>query len=141
MGIAIFLSNLMFTALVNDAVRVAGAVAIAAVLFWQGRELRQWIPAQAGRIFGTIGVVILPLVAGTGILILINQPAPPTLSFTSARLSEASLGIFAVIGALTRGGSPSNAGRSFRLWWIDGTVALAAVLAVRIAARGISLTP
>ena len=121
------------------ATSLLSTVASAAVLLWQGRQLRRFIPAKAGRIFGTIGVLVVPLVAGTAIIILINQPRPAAFAF--ARMREAALGIFAVAGALTPGGQPSSAGRSFRLWWIDGTIAIAAVLALRIAARGIALTP
>jgi hypothetical protein len=155
-GISIFFGNLLSTAFVGDfsnaasalslptparyAASLTGALASAAILFWQGRELRQWIPRQAGRRFGVIGITVVPIVIGTALIILINQPVPPELSFASARMSEASIGIFAVLGAAT-GQQPSTAGRSFRLWWIDGTCAIAALLAVRIAARGIPFAP
>jgi hypothetical protein len=155
-GIAIFFGNLMSTAFVGDfsaaaaaldmpmaaryAASLAGALVSAAILFWQGRALQHWIPQRAGRIFGVIGVVAVPVVIGTAFIILINQPVPTGASFVFARATEASFGIFTVVGAAT-GQRRSTGGRSFRLWWIDGTLAIAAVLVVRIMARGISLTP
>jgi len=155
-GIATFAGNLMPTAFAGDlstaaaslglppAVRyagsLAGALASAGILFWQGRELQRWIPAKAGRVFGTIGVVVLPVVAGTGIIILVNQPVPAGSSFAFARMSEASFGLFTLLGAAT-GTRAATGGRSFRLWWIDGTLAVAALLVVRLAVRGIPLTP
>jgi hypothetical protein len=155
-GIAMFFGNLMSTAFVGDfssaattlglpmpiryTASLTGAVGGAAVLFWQGRELQRWIPAKAGRVFGVIGVVVLPVVAGTGLIILVNQPMPAGSSFAFARMSEASFGLFTLLGAAT-GTRATTGGRSFRLWWIDGTFAVAALLVVRLAARGIPLTP
>ena len=155
-GIAMFFGNLMSTAFIGDfsaaattlplpmasryAASLLGALAGAAILFWQGRELRRWIPQQSGRIFGVIAVAVLPILIGTAIIILINQPVPTGASFAFARATEASFGIFTVIGAATGPRQPTS-GRSFRLWWMDGTIALAAMLVVRLMVRGIALTP
>ena len=80
----------------------------------------------------------LPLIIlGTAIIILINQPVPACPPFVSSRLSQAGLGMFTLLGAVRPGASA--AGRSFRLWWIDGTIAIAAVLVVRILVFGITL--
>ena len=153
-GIAIFFGNLMSTAFVGDfsgvarwlelpmsaryAISALGASGTAAVMFWLGRQLQQWIPQKAGRAFGVVAVVALPVVAGTALIILINQPVPPELNFTVARISEQSFAVFAVIGAATGARLPAT-GRTFRLWWIDGAIAVAAVLIVRIMVFGVTL--
>jgi hypothetical protein len=155
-GIAIFFGNLMSTAFVGDfsnaatilgvpmSVRyvatIIGAAGSAAVLFWQGRELRRWVPADAGRVFGAIGVTLIPVAIGTGFIILINQPTPPDMGFASARIGEAAFELFAVAGALTTRASAAR--RNFG-WpsWIDAAVLLVAVFAVRIMAAGIPLAP
>jgi heme A synthase len=115
-----------------------GAAGTATVMFWLGRELRQWIPDKSGRAFGVVAVAIVPVVIGTAVVILINQPVPPALNFTAARVSEQAFAIFTVIGAAT-GPRPSTGSRSFRLRWIDGTIAIGATLVVRIMVFGISL--
>jgi hypothetical protein len=155
-GIAMFFGNLMSAAFVGDfsgvsryldlsmpvryALSTAGAVGVAAVMFWLGRQLRLWIPDKSGRVFGVIAVVILPVVIGIGVVTLINRPLPAALNFTTARIGEQSFHIFTVIGATT-GARPAAAGRSFRLRWIDGTIFIAAVLVVRVMALGVHLTP
>lgn len=156
LGVAMFFGNLMSAAFVGDFSGVSrnlalsmparyvlsalGALGAAAVMFWLGRELRSWIPDKPGRAFGIIAVVVLPVVAGTALIILINQPVPAGLNFTAARIGEQSFQIFTVIGAAI-GAKPSAAGRSFRLRWIDGTIFIAAVLAVRLMALGVHLMP
>jgi len=154
-GMAMFSGNLMSTAFAGDfsglaswlelptpalyAISAFGAASTIAVMVWLGRQLRQWIPDTAGTALGLIGVVVAPIVLGTAIIILINQPVPPCPPFLSARLSEALLGIFTLLGA-ARPEAPgtSSAGRSFRLRWIDGTIAIAAALAIRIMVFGIT---
>ena len=153
-GIAMFFGNLMSAAFVGDfsgvsryfelsmpvryALSAAGAAGTAGVMFWLGRQLRQWIPDKSGRVFGVIALVVLPVVVGTAVMIVINQPVPPELNFAAARIGEQSFQIFTLIGAAT-GVRPSSAGRSFRLRWIDGAIFIAAVLVVRIMATGIVL--
>ncbi len=155
-GLAMFFGNLMSAAFVGDFSRASATLGIsmpmrytasavgvagnAAALFWLGRELRHWIPDKAGRVFGVIAVTVVPAVAGTALIVLFNLPVPPSVHFAAARFGEAAFHVFAVIGAAT-GARPSSAGRSFRLRWIDGTIAVAALLVVRIAVLGIHLLP
>ena len=155
-GVAMFFGNLMSAAFVGDfsgvsryfalsmpvryALSGVGALGAAAVMFWLGRQLRPWIPDKSGRIFGVIAVAVLPVVIGTALIVLFNQPVPVAINFTTARIGEQSFQIFTVIGAAT-GVKPSSAGRSFRLRWIDGTLLIAAVLVVRIMALGVRLMP
>jgi hypothetical protein len=152
-GVAMFFGDLMSAAFTGDffgllrwlelpaparyAISAIGAAGTAAVMFWLGRQLREWIPAKAGKTFGVIGVVVAPIILGTAIIILINQPVPACPPFVSSRLSQAGLGMFTLLGAVRPGASA--AGRSFRLWWIDGTIAIVAVLVVRILVFGITL--
>jgi hypothetical protein len=87
-----------------------------------------------------IAVAVLPVVIGTALVVLINLPAPGGWSFVGARAIEAAFAIFAVVGAATGPRQPAG-GRSFRLWWTDGTIALAAMLVVRLMMRGNPLAP
>ena len=84
--------------------------------------------------------MVVPVVFGTAIIVLVNQPVPTGWSFVYARMGEASFAIFTLAGAAT-GPRLSSAGRSFRLWWIDGTIAIAALLVVRILVFGITFRP
>lgn len=126
---------MFFGHLTSLAAAVPGGLASAAILFWQGRELQRWIPKKSGRIFGVIAVTLLPPIVGTGIVILVNLPLRDG-SFVSARAIDAAFGIFAMVGAAT-GARRSTDGRSFRLWWMDGTVALSAALIVRLMVHGL----
>ncbi len=142
-GIAMFFEHLVSTSVASAAsaaFSLACMAASAAILFWQGRELQRWIPRPSGRVFGVIAVAVLPVVLGTTLVILVNLPAPGGWSFVLARATEAAFGIFAVIGAATGPRQP-NGGRSFRLWWTDGTIALAAMLVVRLMMRGNPMAP
>jgi hypothetical protein len=155
-GVAMFFGNLMSAAFVGDfsavsrwlelptaarwALSALGAAGVAAIMFWLGRELRWWIPDKPGRAFGVVAVTVLPVLVGTGVIILINQPVPASLHFTTARISEQSFAVFTVIGAVT-GTRPRVEGRSFRLRWIDGTIMVAAFLVVRIMVFGVHLRP
>jgi hypothetical protein len=151
-GVALFFGSLASTAFAGDfsgaatwmalpmlvryATSALGAAGAAAVLFWQGRELRAWIPDKAGRIFGVISVAVAPVLLGTAIIIVVNQPVPTGWSFVYARLGEAAFGVFTIAGAAT-GPRVSSVGRSFRLRWIDGTILLSALLVVRFMVFGI----
>lgn len=154
-GVSTFFGNLMSTAFVGDfsaaaialrlpmtlryAISLIGALSVAAVHFWAGRELAGWVPAKVGRLVGMLGIIALPGVLGTAGVILVNLPMPP--ASVAAHVAEASFWVFAAIGALvTR--RPSHSGREhLGLRWTDGAVLLLAVLAVRLMVRGIPFVP
>jgi len=155
-GVMGFFGNLMSAAFVGDfsaaAVRLnlppmvryaasaTGAVAMAAVMFATGRELRRRMPGS-GRMTAVLGGIVVPAVVGTAIIIVINQPTLFGPAFATARAAEASFWLFAVFGAVI--GRPDQTVESVRLAlrWIDVVAAAAAVLVVRAAAQGILLTP
>ena len=85
-------------------------------------------------------MTVLPAVVGTVAIIVINQPVPASLNFTTARITEQAFATFTLLGAAT-GARPRVEGRSFRLRWIDGTLMVAAFLVVRIMVFGVHLMP
>jgi hypothetical protein len=103
-----------------------------------GRELRRWIPDRAGRLAGALGVSGLPVIVGTALIILINQPVPAALNFTPARLSEQAVFVFAIIGAAA-GATPAAERLSSTVRWMDGAIALVVVLIVRLMVYGITV--
>lgn len=154
-GVGTFFGNLMSTAFVGDfsavavalqlpasmrvAISVSGLVAVAALHYWAGRELSAWVPAHVGRAMGVTGVVVSPVLLGTGLIILVSQPMSGTTS--GARIGESAFWLFAAAGALlTRPDSRARrAGRP--VGWIDGAAMLIAILAVRLLARGVPFVP
>jgi hypothetical protein len=152
-GIGTFFGNMMSTAFVGDFSGIAitlgpnmtiryvlsavGAIAACAVHFWIGRELIQWAPSGIGRVTAAIGVVVLPVVLGTAIVILVNQPA----ASANVRIAEASLWLFAVVGALTKTPDPGTKREIRLLHWGDMAFTLLAALVVRLMVRGISFEP
>jgi len=156
-GLAIFFGNLMSTAFVGDfsnaaivlelprfmrfAASAAGAIAGAAVLFWQGRELRRSVPHDLGRVAGALGAVGVPVAVGTTLIVAINQPTPADVPFASARIAEASFEIFALLGAMTVRPIAARDVGSSELTWIDVAVLAAVVVPVRVMAQGIALAP
>jgi hypothetical protein len=154
-GVSNFFGNLMSAAFVGDFSNVAvwlgfsppvryiasfiGASSVAAILFATGRELRRWTPHYVGKLTAAVGGVVLPVIAGTAIIILINQPVSIPISFGAARVGESSLWLFALIGILvTRTHLPSDETR-LRLHWADGIVPLAVFVIVGLMVRGIEL--
>jgi hypothetical protein len=154
-SIGTFFGNLMSASFVGDfsaaaealrlpmiarhGITVAGALSVAALHFWAGRELVQWVPARVGRMAGMLGIVALPAVVGTAAVILVNQPMPG--ASVNARVAEAGFWLFAALGALVaRRDAPRGSG-SLALRWADGAAALVAILVVRLMVGGIPFMP
>ena len=115
-----------------------GALGVAGIHFWAGRQVVRTIPARVGSVSAVIGAIAVPVVLGTTCVILVNLPMPP--ASLMARLTEAGFWLFAAVGAF----AARRDTRSVRLMavrWVDGAVIVVAVLAVRFMARGIAFTP
>ena len=154
-GVGTFFGNLMSTSFVGDfsaaaialrlpmrvryAISVIGALSVAAVHFWAGRELARWVPADVGRVVGMLGIIAPPVVLGTTGVILVNLPMPP--ASVAARVAEASFWLCAAVGALVTRRHFDNGTEGLELRWADGAVVLLAVLAVRLMVRGIPFVP
>jgi len=154
-GIGTFCGNLMSAAFVGDfsaiavalglpmavryAIAVVGALSVAALHFWAGCELVRWIPARVGRTAGMLGIVALPVVIGTGAVILVNQPMPS--ASVNARVVEAAVWLFAAVGALVARRPAQSERGSLDLRWADGAAILLAILVVRLTVRGIPFVP
>ena len=150
-GVATLLGNLMSTAFVGDfsalagilrlpmwlrySVSIIGALSVCGFAFLVGREMRQWAPANVGRITATIGMIVIPVIAGTALTLLIYLPMP--FNFAVARLGESSFWIFAAVGVLSR----TNPPRYFqlqRVGLVDFALLLVAVGVLRLMAQGIA---
>ena len=154
-GLSTFFGNLMSTPFVGDFSRVAvvldwrigprqaigalGALGLAVVMVWAGRQLVQLHPPEIGRAGGILGMVVLPVAAGTAAVILINQPMPR--EWLIARAGEASFWVFAAIGAWPTTTHSHDSGDILRLRWVDGAALLVVVLIVRLMVRGIPFVP
>jgi hypothetical protein len=154
-GVGTFFGNLMSTSFVGDfsaaamvlrlpvkiqyAMSLTGAVSVAAVHFWAGRELARWVPADVGRMVGMLGIIALPVVLGTAGVILVNLPMPTAP--VAARVAEAFPWIFAAVAALVKPGRFHSDRERSGLRWVDCVVTLFAVLAVRLMVRGIPFAP
>jgi hypothetical protein len=153
-GLATFSGNLVSASFVGDfsraaialhlpmparyALSLAGVVGTAALHFRAGRELTRWVPPATGRLAGTLGIIVVPVIVGMAIVIIANIPsASPTV-----RIAEASFWIFAAIGAFVKGAADQPAVRGADpLRWADGAALLLAILIVRMLIRGISFVP
>lgn len=154
-GVGTFFGNLMSTAFVGDfstvavalqlpagirlALSLSGLVALAALHFWAGRELSGWIPAETGRAIGAAGIIVVPVLLGTALIILVSQPMAGTTS--GARIGESAFWLFAAAGALFTppGSRARRAGGS--VGWIAGAAMLITILAVRLLVRGVPFVP
>jgi hypothetical protein len=154
-GFSIFFGNLISASFVGDFSKAAvalglprtaryvatatGVLSLAAVLFWAGRELRRWMPADTGPVRGTLGIIVLPALIGTALVTLVNQPMPG--GFIGARAAEASFWIFAAAGALVKRRDP-YAGSGISPWrWLDLGLFLLVALIVQVMAHGIPFVP
>jgi len=156
-GLGNFFGNLMSAAFLGDfssaavmlglspaartVASVAGVVSLAVITFLAGRELWSWVPPGVHRFVGVAGIVALPLVMGTAVIVAINQPTPFGLSaFASARAGEGAFWLFAAIGSWLVRSTPADRA-PLRLHWVDGMAALLVLVAVRAMARGIPMVP
>jgi hypothetical protein len=154
-GVTNFFGNLMSAAFFGDfsnaavllglspsiraAASIAGAVVVAVVLFLTGRELARLAPRHGGRFTAVLGLVVVPALIGTAVVIVINQPTPMGCSFVTARAGEGAFWLFAAIGMYTkRPGAPADGGR-WNVRSMDMAIAIVAIVAVRIMATGIPL--
>jgi hypothetical protein len=113
-GIATLLGNLMSTAFVGDfsalaqmfdvpmpvryVVTLFGALSLCAFAFLMGKELRNWAPAGASRVKALIGMIAVPVIAGTALALLVYLPMPSP--FAVGRIGESFFWIFATVGIL-----------------------------------------
>jgi hypothetical protein len=150
-GVGTFFGNLMSISFVGDfssvaqvlglpmgvryTIAVIGALSVAAIHFWGGRQLVAWVPDGMGKVAGVVGIVVLPAVVGTAIVILANQPMPRAL--TMPRLVEATFWSFAALGALTTGRHPDRSRVPLAVRRADIAVLLFAIIAVRRMVGGI----
>jgi hypothetical protein len=150
-GIGTFFGNLMSASFVGDfstaaaflqlpmgarrSLSLVGAAGAAAIHFWAGRALTRWVPSTVGRVAGMLGIIVVPVVVGTALVLLVNAPSVSV----AARSAEASFWLVAMVGALmanARGG-----GEFIRLRWVDAAAFLLAILIVRVLVHGIPFVP
>jgi hypothetical protein len=150
-GLGTFCGNLLSSASVGDfsvialllqlpmsaryAASVVGAFTLAALHFWAGQALARLAAGAAA----AIGVVTLSAVLGTAAVILVNLPMAS--AGVTARMTESTFWIFAVIGAGMAKRGADEPRLLTRLHWVDGVVLMLAVLAVRLMMRGIPFEP
>jgi hypothetical protein len=154
-GVATFFGNLMSAAFVGDFSNAAmllglsptirsvasfiGAAFVAGVPFVAGRELARSAPRGVGRGEAILGLIVVPALVGTALIIAINQPTPMGPNFASARAAESVFWLFAVLGAFTVPHPTTAVDGQWRVGVADGAIALAALVAVRVLASGIPL--
>jgi len=121
------------------AAAVVGFLTICGLSFLIGIELRKWSPAGVSALQAMIGMIALPVIAGTALALLIFLPFPP--GWISARIGESAFWIFAAIGTFVSRKQPANSSRDLSLRWPDVALLLAAILVVRLMAVGIAFAP
>ena len=154
-GVSTFFGNLISTAFVGDFSRLAltlqlpmaarysasvlGVLLLCGLSFLIGMELRRWTPIGVSGAKAMIGMVALPAILGTAIVILIFLPMPS--AFAYARIAESSFWIAAAVGTLVSRQHPTDSRRKLSLGWTDIALLLAAILLVRVMATGITFAP
>jgi hypothetical protein len=152
-GVGTFFGNLMSAAFVGDfsnaavildlpmwARYAAAATGLAILVLWQfgvGREFRQWIPVSVGAVRGAAGIILLPVVVGTAVIVLLNMRVSGAL--VGARIGEAAFWVFSAVGVLLGGSRrPLGAGTPVRVVALDLVLAVIAVLVTWLLASGVS---
>ena len=154
-GAATFFGNLISTAFVGDfsrlamtlhwsnpvrhVVSVVGVLSICGSSFLVGKELREWAPDSVSAAKATVGMIAIPTVVGTAIVLLIFLPMPSTYAY--GRIAESLFWIPAVIGALTNQKDNMTSHRKLQLAGWDVIVFVLATAAVRLMAHGITFQP
>ena len=154
-GVGTFFGNLISTAFVGDFSRAAlalqlpmavrysasvlGMLLLCGLSFLIGMELRRWTPVGVSTTKAMIGMVALPAIIGTVVVLLIFLPLPS--AFAYARIAESSFWIAAAVGTLVSRKLPTHSQPRLNLGWADIALLLTAALLVRLLAGGITLSP
>jgi hypothetical protein len=154
-GVGTFFGNLISTAFVGDFSRVAlalqlpmavrysasvlGMLLLCGLSFLIGIELRNWTPLGVSPTKAMIGMVALPAIIGTAIVLLIFLPLPSVFAY--ARITESSFWIPAGVGTLVSRKQLTYSERRLDLRWADIALLLATASLVRLIAGGITFTP
>lgn len=154
-GTGTFFGNLVSTSFVGDfsraasafqlpmpiryCVSVAGLLCLCVLSFLIGKELRKWAPPRVGGAKAMLGVIALPAIIGTAIVVLVYLPMPS--AFAVARIAESSFWTFGAVGALLSRKQATESNRNLSVGWADFATLLLAVLVVRVMARGIAFVP
>lgn len=154
-GMGTFFGNLMSASFVGDFSRAAlalqvpmpvrygtsavGILLLCGLSFLIGMELRRWAPAgvSAGR--AMTGMIALPAILGTAMVVLIFLPMPS--AFAYARIAESSFWIAAAVGTLISRKHPPESKRDLGLAWADLVLFLVPVFVVRVMVGGITFSP
>jgi hypothetical protein len=154
LGVGTFFGNLVSISFVGDFSQTAarlglpvtlryvgsalGALGMIGVQLWLGRELVGFVPENVSRVGRALGVIGVPVVVATFVVIFINQPMRE--GFVSARLGEAAFSVFAVVAAWVAGKQSDRPG-PHKVSWVDVVAMIVAVTIVRVARRGIDFIP
>jgi hypothetical protein len=154
-GTGTFFGNLMSTAFVGDFSRLAltlqlpmpvrysasflGLVLLCGLSFFIGMELRRWAPEGVSAAEATIGMIALPAILGTAIVLIILLPMPMALAY--GRILESSFWICAAVGTMVSRKDSVESKRDLALGWADIGLLLIAALVVRLMVGGITLAP
>ena len=154
-GVGTFFGNLISTAFVGDFSRLAlalqlpmvvrysasvlGILLLCGLSFLIGMELRRWTPVGVSAAKAMIGMVALPTILGTAIVLLIFSPMPS--NFAYARIGESSFWIAAAVGTLVHPKHSTDSRRRLDLGWADIALLLAGALVVRLMVGGIAFVP
>lgn len=154
-GVGTFFGNLISTAFVGDFSRLAltlqlpmavrysasvlGVLLMCGLSFLIGMELRRWTPVGVSAANAMMGMVALPAIVGTAIVVLIFLPMPSTFAY--ARIAESSFWIAAAVGTWASRRQPTDSKRKLALGWADIALLLAAALLVRVMVGGITFVP
>ena len=154
-GVGTFFGNLISTAFVGDfsrlaltlqlpmairySVSVLGVLLLCGLSFLIGMELRRWTPVGVSAAKAMMGMVALPVIIGTAIVLLISLPMPS--AFAYGRIAESSFWIAGAVGTLVSRKQPTDSKRTLALGWADIALLLAGTLLVRLMAGGITFVP
>ena len=154
-GVGTFFGNLMSTAFVGDFSRlaltlqlpmtvrysasVAGMVLLCGLSVLIGMELRRWTPVGVSTARAMVGIIAIPAILGTAILVLLFLPLPS--AFAYGRIAESLFWIPAAVGTLVSRKRPTENERNLQLGWTDVALLLATAFVVRILVGGITFVP
>jgi hypothetical protein len=154
-GIGTLMGNLMSTPFVGDfsdlalafhltmpvryGAGIIGLLSLCGFSFLIGMELRKWAPEGISGVRAMIGVIALPVIFGTVLVVLIYLPMSSGLAVS--RMAESSFWIFGAVGALISRKHPAASSRNLGLGWADFAILLVAVFVVRLMAGGIAFVP
>lgn len=126
-------------AAITTTISVVGAVVLATLMFWFGKEIMRWVPQNYSHAAAVLSTTVAPLLLGPPLIIAIYWPLPKFL--IGGTIIGQAFWFFTVLGAVLARKQPRAETNLTRLHSLDFAMLAIALVMVRALSHGLRLVP